>query len=119
MPHTQVITIGADGSMSGLQRKPGQGLDLRQFGKADITRASLIEFDTDEQRWYVDILQEAGRGLLTPRRWQDEGLAFELIACEFETGDGFDTRPIFFREYDEGVRAEIIYLDALRKTGRL
>ena len=116
--HKQVITITPDGAMSGLQRKPGQGIDLRQFGNADIKRASLIEWDTDEQRWFVDVLQEAGFGLLTPKKWQDAGLRFEAVACEFVTGDGFITEPMLFREYDEAVLAEIMYLDALRLAGK-
>lgn len=118
MSNRQVITITAQGGISGLQRKPGQGVDLRQFGKADIKRASLIEWDADQQHWYVDILQDAGKGLLTPKKWQDAGLRFEAIACEFVTGDGFSTEAILFREYEEAVAAEIMYLDALRLKGQ-
>ena len=113
----QVITIASNGIISGLQRKPGQGINLQQFGPARTTRASEIVWDEDQQLWFVDILQEAGRGKLTPKRWQDEGLRFESIACEFATGDAFNTDPIFFRSYDEAVGAEIMFLDALRLKG--
>lgn len=116
--HRQVITIGPNGEVSGLQRKPGQGLNLQKFGQAKTTRASEIVWHEGEQQWYVDVLQEAGKGILTPKKWQDLGLRFELVACEFVTGDGFNTEPMTFKEYDEAVNAEVMYLDALRLQGQ-
>lgn len=111
----QVITIEQDGSISGLQRKPGQGMDLRQFGKAQIVRASEIVWDEAVQHWFVDVLQEAGKGPLTTTKWREAGLpAFPVGAnCGLEAGSTY-----YFKEYDEAVAAEIAYLDALRLTGK-
>ena len=55
MNRQQVITVGPDGSISGLQVKPGQGVDLRDFGAANIKRASEIVFSEEAQLWYVQI----------------------------------------------------------------
>ena len=38
----QVITVKPFGQMEGLQHKKGQGIDLRQFGNAEINRASEV-----------------------------------------------------------------------------
>jgi hypothetical protein len=126
--HRQVITIGRDGSMSGLQRKPGQGLDLRQFGKADIKRASLIEWDAERQAWFIDVLQEAGRGKLTfsafrnsqPESWRADRAGDKLTALApsgwARDHNGDDV--LLFAEYDEAVKVEIAYLDALRLKGQ-
>ena len=112
----QVITIGPDGSVSGLQRKPGQGLDLRQFGKADIKRASLIEWDAAEQAWFVNVVQEAGKGPLTTTKWREAGLPG---APDFARDDIMLPGSTYhFDEYDDAVVSEIKYLDALRLSGQ-
>src|SRR5690348_14907193 len=67
----QIITITVEGTMQGLQVKPGQGLDLRQFGDAKIVRASEIAWDEEHQAWFVDVLQEAGRGPITFAKFAD------------------------------------------------
>lgn len=113
----QVISIAPTGVVSGLQRKPGQGLDLRVLGKADIKRASLIEWDEEAQAWFIDVLQEAGKGRVSYRQWiaevgttEPEGL---IGAANY-----LDDSPMLFGEYDDAVKAEIAYLDALRLRGR-
>jgi len=114
---TQVISVAPDGTVSGLQRKPGQGLDLRQFGKADIQRASLIEWAEDVQAWFIDVLQDAGRGPVSYRRWIE---AVGTVEPEGFVGAAnyVDDRPMLFAEYDDAVKAEIAYLDALRLQGQ-
>lgn len=129
----QVITIGADGSMSGLQRKPGQGLDLRQFGRAHIERASEIVWDEMAQRWQVSIFSgrvfnENGLQLtgtyLTHRMWLAGARLNPNTLAEIGGEMGGDERndpdaPVDFQDYDAAVRAEIAYLDALRLAGYL
>lgn len=121
---TQVITIQPFGIMSGLQRKPGQGLDLRRFGKADIQRASLIEWDADKQAWFIDVLQDAGRGKLTFVKWANAvakgGISAAEVLLNQITRNWFSPggEPLFFAEYDEAVKVEIAYLDALRLAGK-
>lgn len=130
----QVITIAPDGSMSGLQRKPGQGIDLRQFGKADIKRASLIEWDEDAQMWFIDVLQDAGKGKVNLAKIKaafevDDQGAINKVA-EITGRDTAHTRSAYFDcpsddehilfvfdDYDDAVKVEVAYLDALRLRG--
>lgn len=129
MVNRQVITIGKEGSVSGLQRKPGQGLNLQTMGKAKTTRASEILWDEDEQKWYVDVLQEAGKGPVTRDKlmavmtetqindmvneYRPVGGFLGLVA----NMDGSDPRWMT-GDYDAAVKVEIAYLDALRLKGQ-
>ena len=125
----QVITIGADGSMAGLQRKPGQGISLLQFGHAKVERASEIVWDDMAQRWQVSIFSGdhyTANGLqltgttLTDRMWL-AGARLNpntLTQLGGEAGESPD-HPVLFLDYDAAVRAEIAYLDALRLAGIL
>lgn len=118
----QVITISAAGVMSGLQVKPGRGVNLQTFGRAKTTRASEIVWDEEAQRWRIDALVQpvidwAGGSTVTPAYFHRAGCDAKTFACEFETGKGFFLKPLHFRDYDEAVRAEIAYLDALRLRG--
>lgn len=113
--------------MQGLQRKQGQGLDLRSFGNADIKRVSLVEWDQDQQRWYII----GQRGTMTDvqlsliyvmnafdmKERQAMRHVVSLIdstRCVIET----KTTPLYFDEYDDAVKVEIAFYDQCRKTGR-
>lgn len=123
----QVISILVDGTMQGLQVKPGQGLDLTKFGKATVIRASEIVWDEDAQAWFVDVLQEAGRGPVTFNRFADGALGADAQSTSDVTvtlnriapsgWSGEDNEPLLFISYDEAVRAEVAYLDGLRLQG--
>ncbi len=84
----QVVTIAPDGAISSLRRK--DGLDLRQFGNVEIQRVSDIKWNYKRQCWYVKIIAGPRKG---------------------------ETLLVPFKEYEEAVEAEIIFLDALRKRG--
>ncbi len=116
--NTQVITISQDGGMSGLQRKTGKGVDLRQFGHANIERASLIEWDENKQRWWVHIMSG---------KYADKALSYNLrrdtigvpVGTTFYPGSKM-TVPggvYYFEDYDDAVKAEVEFLDALRVRG--
>lgn len=119
--HKQVITIEPGGAMSGLQRKPNQGIDLRQFGRADIQRASLIEWDADAQAWFINVLQEAGKGPVTLGDYCQASPArpciIDYAPSVVTTNTGWD-QVLLFGDYDDAVKVEIAYLDALRLRGR-
>lgn len=121
MVSRQVITFSPDGSVSGLQRKPGQGIDLRQFGKAEIKRASEIVWDTDVQAWYIDVLQEAGQGVVTHDNIRAASREAFYTYVYSQGRDGLFLTPsrdaLFFSNYDDAVKVEIAYLDALRLKG--
>ena len=104
----QVISISPNGALEALRAKKGQGLDLRQFGQAEVKRVSEILFDDKAQKFYVSFLegQLAGR-ILTP--------ALYTAA----TGKPTAALPgkMLFDDYEDGVAAEVEVLDALRKSG--
>lgn len=113
----QVITVHADGSISGLQRKPGDGLDLRQFGRADIRRASEILWNADAQAWTVVVLQEDQEAFsLTANRLYEVSGFRELPTAVVDSATGV----LLFEEYAAAVDAEVFYLDSARlSSGKL
>jgi hypothetical protein len=112
----QVVTISPDGTISGLQRKPGQGLDLRKFGPCVVERASDIRATEDGQRWTVNLLTGPYAGKqLTIELAGHAGLFRGKgpgVDAHLETGG-----VLTFDDYDAAVRAEIATLDGLRLHG--
>jgi hypothetical protein len=110
----QVVTISPTGEISGLQRR--SGLDLRQFGKAQIERVSEVLWHEQRQQWFVKFLTGPLAGKLATRT---------ILVCA--TGSGTidsvkadvdaETDVLYFAEYDDGVKAEITVLDGFRKKG--
>jgi hypothetical protein len=127
---TQIITIGAGGEISGLQRKKGQGLNLQELGHAKTERVSEIVFDENAQSWFVQPIRGPFAGNpLTAKLWAEE---FGL--CVMDVIDGI-SRPVgcrmlsaisdhavpggrlYFDDYDDAVNAEVEFLDAARRRG--
>lgn len=106
-PKRQVISISQDGVMQSLRRKPGEGLDLRAFGQADVKRVSEVEFCAEAQQFYVRFLdgQFAGRKLTAA--------LFTAVTGDPPAGAGV----LKFEHYEDGVRAEVRVLDAVRSSG--
>lgn len=103
--------------MFGLDHKR-KGLDLRQFGKADTKRATLIEWDTDRQKWYV--------------LWMDENeeVDFHLGVSELPKGrtpEEFNATlhedpaagPLFFDDYEDAIAFEVAVIQKLQQEGNL
>lgn len=105
-PNRQVITIRPDGSVQGLQVKPGKGLDLRAFGAADIRRASEIVFHPGTQKWFVEFREGPMNG--KPLTVSLLANARGLLGVEDEPD-----AVAYFDEYDQAVMGEI---DALNFT---
>ena len=117
----QVITITPTGGVEGLQVKPGKGVDLTKFGTAEVKRASEIVWDADEQAWKVDVLQDAGKGVITVAalaiaRLEREAVDTLAPSIRHDLSPAFES-PVFFDSYDDAVKVEIAYLDALRLKG--
>ncbi len=120
----QVITITPDGTMSGLQRKRGRGVDLRQFGHAAIERASEITWNEEQQLWYVCILSAAvHRGMKWHHTWLKNGIVLrmnhwtDMVGSDAPVGSMRCTssdHTLEFYDYDDAVAAEVAFLDALR-----
>lgn len=106
---SQVVTIHADGKISGLQPKPGKGFDLRTLGKAKIERASEILFSEEHQQWYVKIVKGryAGKVITHPMLSVLDGRLHRFSASDLTA---------YFAEYDDAVLAEIAVLDHIRLT---
>ena len=101
----QVITIGPSGQISGLQRKPGQGIDLRQFGMAEIKRASEIEWIESKQQWAVRCLRGRYAGLFIALIHNGDDV-LSILASD---------HPVFlYNDYDTAVAHEIEALDYVR-----
>lgn len=115
----QVITIHPDGSMSGLQHKRGKGVDLCQFGRASIERASHILWDEMEQFWFVEVLTGPHAGQhLTQGLWSG---VTDQAECRLSLCAGVvDVAPekvLGFADYDDAVAAEVVFLNSLRLKG--
>ena len=123
----QVITVRADGSLQGLQHKPGKGLDLRQFGTARIERASEVLWHEESQSWVVEFRSGVLKGETLDQGhlmaagidgdqppFKVKGIAW--TAFERSVGEG-DQGVLLFEDYDQGVAAEIAVLDGLRLNG--
>lgn len=129
----QVITIGTDGSLSGLQRKRGKGLDLLQFGHAEIERASEITWNEPAQCWHVLVLRDqvcewmigpvayvSMGATLTQLNWQDSvGTPMPDGSYAIPTLSGGEVSGwLGFDDYDDAVAAEVKFLDSMRVRGR-
>lgn len=113
----QVISISPDGGLSGLLHKPGKGVDLRQFGKCDIARVSLVEWDEDNQLWYIKFLKGPYAGQdCTDKLLSECGLNTKTLR-------GFVRVPSagksLFHDYDDAVAVEIAIFNELRRSGKL
>jgi hypothetical protein len=129
----QVITVHPDGAVSGLLHKKGQGMDIRTLGgKASVERASEVLWSETEQAWYVEFRKGAGAAwagrvldehavLAAGRSEQDPPFPFARRAWKAFARDwtAGDYGVYLFAEYEDGVKAEIAILDALRLRGAL
>lgn len=108
----QVITVKPFGQMAGLQHKQGQGIDLRQFGTAEITRASEVLWDSTKQKWYVEF-RGGEDNILNGVKLTGKMFAHAGEICPF----AINSDVMLFDEYDDAVRAEILYLNFARMRG--
>jgi len=103
----QLISIAVGGAMTGLQLK--RGLDLRQFGNANIVRSSLIEWDEGKQKWFIQLLNP--HAVVTQTMLHQAGVEVPSTAdCDFNAGCGI----LFFDEYEDAVVCEVEVIQAIR-----
>lgn len=111
---TQIISIAPDGALSSLQHR-GPSVDLRQFGSAKISRATLIEWDEKRQAWFIRWF-DSGDAPWTSHTFEEAGLDYrELAGWLGELGSDV----VYFREYEEALHAEVAVLQALQLRGKL
>ena len=127
MPTKQLITISPTGEVSSLQMKKGKGLDLRVLGEASIKRSSLIEWDEQEQAWFIKLLDYRGC------RPDKESLFHTVVSRDLVETAGDDALcvmgdlgeacwhggsgecAVYFKEYEDAVTLEIATIQGLRK----
>lgn len=116
----QVLTISPDGSIAGLQVKPGRGFDLRGMGRAHITRASEVLFDENNQMWYVEVREGRHAGRIIDDEMVASAFAWKGLPATRASATVSGTRNVVLCfDYDDAVALEIAVLDGLRERGLL
>lgn len=116
----QVITIDTNGNISGLQVKPGRGVDLQRMArdvgsKAQTERVSEIAWDETEQAWFVFPIRGFFKNQsITRDTWE----AYCPFPPEGLTRVQHPTNVLLFEDYEMAVKAEVKILDAAREMGR-
>lgn len=116
----QVITIDTNGNISGLQVKPGRGVDLQRMArdigtKAQTERVSEIAWDEMEQAWFVLPIRGFFKDCaITQDTWE----AYCPFPPQGMTRVQHDTKVLLFEDYEMAVKAEVQILDAARSMGR-
>lgn len=114
----QVITVSLDGKLSGLDHK-NKGLDLRQFGKANIQRATLIEWDSYRQLWFIRWeCGEHSSDIWTDELFDTFGVDVESLGGSIYRDELEDSNIVCFTDYDEAVRAEVAVIQAMQLSGQ-
>lgn len=113
----QLITIGKDGSIQGLDFKK-RGLDLKQFGKAKIERTSEIVWCEEAQQWEIKFLHGTDAG-----QTATFGHAFEFVTDaqsgidHFGFPPGAAHEPLRFDDYDKAVAGEVLLIQSAHLAG--
>ena len=112
----QLIIVDPTGALRGLDHKR-RGVDLRQFGRAEIERATLIEWHSEKQGWYI--------------KWCSVGKSNTWGTKEFSVLDQvkfdevirgttyFHQNMVLFKDYEDAVTAEVAVIQQLQKTGSM
>lgn len=108
----QVLVVDHKGGITGLVHK-NSGVDLRTLGRAEIDRVTLIEWDSDNQAWYIRWYGSNGDEV-----WGEQMRTYvvnsprcRLINWRLEDG------KFLFNEYDEAVEFEVAVVQQLQKQG--
>lgn len=113
----QVITIRPDGSVFGLDHKR-RGLQLRELGRAETTRVTLIEWSEKEQAWFIQWTQFS-EGQSTGGRWTYQRFHSAMVNYSQFNGTLLWDGVVYFHDYEDAVAAEVAVVQALQKKGEL
>ena len=119
----QIITIQPDGTIVGLEHKK-KGLNLRQFGKADIKRLTLIEWCDHFQMWHIQWTEDHKAAATHPSLcWCKSQFAGAGVSWEDHAGlavedDGTPDCTIYFEHYEDAVGAEVAVIQAMQESGQ-
>ena len=115
----KVMTIGKEGEVSGLYDKTAASF-YSSIGEQAIRRVSLIEFDDAEQRWYVKFIckfNKTGKEAGFQKTLSGDCLLSIDAHATFSAPAYFKKEVAYFNTYEEGVQAEVSFLNNLRKKG--
>lgn len=117
-PKAQIITISPNGTISGLERKKSEGIDLKKFGHANVVRASSIEWheENDMCRGYKIMFLNGKRKGSTLTKQEYERYYTTYLPCIINSEDN-STDIALFDDYSDCVNVEIAILDADRISG--
>lgn len=114
----QIITVGPDGSLFGLDHKR-KGVSLRALGKATTKRATLVEWSEDHQLWFVRWEGQRSNDVWTNSTLRDAGV-HECEADVFLVDEGIQPsgEPIaFWNDYEDAVTTEVAVIQSLQTSG--
>jgi hypothetical protein len=117
----QVIKLDLNGDITSLRTKKGQGLDLLDMkATAKVERVSEVLWSDDDQGFYVKILRgkHANKILGGTVVHQVMHYGYDEVSAVFgdevrRNGDGV----YIFRDYDQAVRLEVMFLNASKLSG--
>lgn len=115
MATKQVITVSLDGKLSGLDHK-SKGLDLRQFGKAKIERATLIEYSQEYDGWFIDWFDCVRMNLCWTRKtFADANISTDKWEVKFRSLGPREV--VYFQHYEDAVEAEVAVIQSMQLSG--
>ena len=117
---TQLITVNTDGSIESLDFKK-KGVDLRDLGKVDIKRASLIEFCEERQQWYIKLLQDGNnysKGDILTNGQMVKVIPQDSRMLGFRW-DRISKGTLFYDDYEDAVLDEIDFIQCDRERGEV
>ena len=111
----QLIIVDPTGALRGLDHKK-RGVDLRQFGRAEIERATLIEWDSQKQGWYVK-WYSGDQKVWGAQEYEE--LGSEALTKVMRGTTYFHPKLVLFKDYEDAVTAEVAVIQQLQKTGSM
>jgi len=109
----QVITIGQDGSMLGLDHKR-KGVKMQEFGQAETQRVTLIEWDAVKQEWFIKWYGRKADKAWAVHEFASVGLDYRSL--EGRTHGGTQA-VVYFKEYEDAVEAEVVVIQSKQLDG--
>lgn len=118
----QVIEIDElTGAPCGLQHKPGKGIDLTQFGKAQVKRCTEVMWSEEQQLWYCEFRTGRMDGAVITREMVAEAATYcEQQALPFggiATVNRLPDTTAYFTDYDAAVAVEVLVIQAAALMG--
>ncbi len=121
----QLITVGPDGSLFGLDHK-SKGLNLRSLGRGETKRATLVEFDEELQMWYIRWEGQRSNEVWTYNTvWDPQGLIrgelckhppFSAVKAYTGADNKPDNIPLW-ENYEDAVAAEVEVIQKMQTLG--